>query len=138
MRGATQNIIAICAAAAIILLSAGVVRSHLNPATSSLPAYAGGYRVDRISYGLDPADPSRLLSVRFRFTPATAGNYTIRARVVRSSASYVPCRRTDSPSDQWICPLPGIAVRSADQLDIVVEEVRPSTYSLYLPIVLRQ
>lgn len=138
MRVVTRNIIVACTVAVILLLGAGVVRSHLHLASSSLPAYAGGYRIDRIAYGLDPADPARLTSVRFRFTPATAGNFTIRARVVRSSASYVPCRRADSTPDQWICPLPRIAVRAADQLDIIVEEVRPPTYSLYLPIVLRQ
>lgn len=138
MSNATRHIRLIVAAAIALFLGVSVAQSD-KPSAEPTVEYNGGFRIDNMSYELDPAFPTRLAAIRFRFRPLTptAAQFIIRVKVVRSSATYVACRSEEFASDRWICPLGGIQVQSADQFDINVQTALPPGYRLYIPIILR-
>jgi hypothetical protein len=105
-----------------------------------LAGAASGYRVSHIVYAVSAADPRNIASVKFTITPSSANTRitTVRAKLIRSSASYSTCVNTPTKSQGWICPISGVRVAAADQLALDVGELPFGPgLQLYLPIIQR-
>ena len=129
----------------LLLFSTGAYAlAHLGSTSSAPPAglagAASGYSVSHIVYAVSAADPRSIASVKFTITPSSANARiaTVRAKLIRSSASYSTCVNTPTRSQGWICPISGVRVAAADQLMLDVGElpIGPGL-QLYLPIIQR-
>ena len=105
-----------------------------------LAGAANSYSVSNIVYTLGAADPSSIASVKFTITPSStnARISTVRAKLISASSNYATCANVPSGSASWACPISGVTVAAADQLNLDVGELSAGPgLRLYLPVLRR-
>ena len=109
--------------------------SRAIPRPSPSASAPAGYTVSRITYTLDPANPSQIAKVGFALNPNpdTAGT-TVRAKLIGASATYAACAR--NAAGAWECPFGAVAVAAIDRLTVDVgRSAEPGRLRVFLPIV---